>query len=383
MTIKKKLRSPLAIILLGILISLVLTSCQDNQVGSSPDSGQQTTKKKNEEKKLNKQIGQMIMVGFKGLTAGPNSSIAQIIKKDNVGGVILYSYNIESPQQLKQLTKQLQSYSKTPLFIAVDQEGGEVTRLNPKNGFKAVPSEQYLGTLNNLDTTRFYGVRIAKELSSVGINVDLAPVVDLNTNPDNPAIGAIHRSFSANPMIVTRNAKAEISEFQKFHIIATLKHFPGLGSAHGNPDYSFVDVTKTWQEKALDPYRNLISSGYEGMIMLTSLFNARLDTTYPAMFSKLTVNGILRDSLGFDGVVITDALNAKALSKFYDIEEIIKLCIQAGDDILLFAHFKPTPSIADVALNIINNLIKSGQIAKDRIVQSYKRIMKIKRQLVE
>jgi beta-N-acetylhexosaminidase len=341
---------------------------------------------------LDTEIGQMILVGFRGVRALPESQIVHDIKKDKIGGVVLFSVdvpthsrprNIKSPEQVKRLSRLLQSYSKIPLFIAVDEEGGKVARLNPSNGFKPTVSEQYLGTLNNPDTTRFYAHRYASELHNAGINVDLAPVVDLNINPNNPAIGALHRSFSADPKIVINNAKIEINEFKKLNVIAAIKHFPGLGSAHGNPDNGFVNVTQSWQRKELKPYISLIDSGYNGMIMATTVFNARLDPNYPAMLSKPTITGLLRDSLGFHGVVISDDIQAGAVRQKYDFKTAIKLCINAGIDVLTFANNNAAfdPKIADKAFQTIKNLVKEGKISKQRIHQSYQRIMKLKKRL--
>jgi beta-N-acetylhexosaminidase len=369
----------LGILLLIIGFSSFISGCKGQNNASAADPP------------LDVKIGQMIEVGFRGLQAGPESRIAKDIKKDKIGGVVLFSYdvpsdspirNIKSSEQVRALTRQLQSYSDIPLFIAIDQEGGEVARLSPKFGFQPTVSAQYLGKLNNLDSTRFYARQTALELHKAGINVNLAPVVDLNTNPDNPVIGGLHRSFSADPKIVIRNARAYIDELHKKGVIATLKHFPGHGSSAGDSHKGFVNVTKTWQRKELIPYKKLIHSGYDDIVMTAHIFNARLDSTYPATLSKPTITGILRDSIGFNGVVVSDDLQMGAIRKYYSTKEAIKRCIKAGADVLLFANNSIfDPKIADKAHHIIKQLVKEGTISKQRINQSYKRIMKLKERL--
>jgi beta-N-acetylhexosaminidase len=381
MTSKKHISPSRGTILSILLIALFAVSCQARH---DPHDSSAT---------LDQKIGQMIMVGFRGLQASPESQIAHDIQKDHIGGVVIYSYdvpsqssprNIKSPEQLRNLTRQIQSYSKTPLLISVDQEGGKVARLSPEYGFKPTVSAQYLGTLNNLDTTGFYAKQMARELQKAGINLDLAPDVDLNTNPDNPVIGALHRSFSADPNVVVRNAKAFIHAFHQNHIIAALKHFPGHGSSRGDSHKGFVNVTKTWKPKELIPYKKLISSGYNDIIITAHIFNARLDSTYPATLSKPIITGILRDSLGFKGVVLSDDLQMGAIRKYYSVPEAIKRSIKAGVDILLFANNTVfDPKIADKAHHTIKKLVKNGTISKQRINQSYRRIIKLKKRLSE
>jgi beta-N-acetylhexosaminidase len=376
---KKYISSSLSIILPILFIGLFVVSCQAQH---DPHNTSAT---------LDQKIGQMIMVGFRGLKAGPKSQIAHDIKKDHIGGVVIYSYdvpsqssprNIKSPKQLQKLTRQLQSYSKNPLLISVDQEGGKVARLSPEYGFKPTVSAQYLGTANNLDTTRYYAKQMAHELQKAGINLDLAPDVDLNTNPDNPVIGALHRSFSADPNVVVRNAEAFIDALHQSHIIAALKHFPGHGSSRGDSHKGFVNVTKTWNPKELIPYKKLISSGYSDIIITAHIFNARLDSTYPATLSKPIITGILRDSLGFKGVVLSDDLQMGAIRKYYSVPEGIKRAIKAGVDILLFANNTVfDPEIADKAHHTIKKLVENGTISKQRINQSYRRIMKLKKRI--
>lgn len=339
---------------------------------------------------LEEKIGQMLMVGFRGLTADNGSAIAASIADQHIGGVVLFDYdvptsravrNIKSPEQLRQLSRQLQRRAKRPLLIAVDQEGGMVSRLKAKYGFPPTVSARYLGKLNNIDSTRYYARRMAQALHDAGINTNLAPVVDLNINPDNPVIGALERSFSADPEIVTRHARAFIEAFHAAGILTTLKHFPGHGSSRKDSHKGLVDVTDTWQRRELIPYRRLIDSGHADLIMTAHIYNARLDTV-SATLSENVITGMLRDSLGFDGVVISDDLQMGAIRNHYDLKETIRMAIQAGVDMLCFANNSVyDEKIAVKAQRIIHELIDEGAISRERIDRSYRRIMELKERI--
>lgn len=333
----------------------------------------------------------MITVGFRGLEAPPQSQIAQTIKQYHIGGVVLFDFdvpadsalrNIQSPEQLQKLTTRLQGYSQIPLFVTIDQEGGKVSRLKEKFGFPPSVSAQYLGALANPDSTQYYARKTAMTLAGAGINVNLAPVVDVNINPENPVIGGIDRSFSSDPAEVARQAALYIEELHHQNILTTLKHFPGHGSSKDDSHKGIVDVTKTWQREELIPYKKLIEGGKTDIIMTAHIFNSRLDSTYPATLSKPIITGMLRNSLGFEGVVMSDDLQMGAIRKYYDLKETIKLSIQAGVDILVFANNSVfDPDVAAKAHRIIENLIKEGSISEERIDESFERIIKLKERI--
>lgn len=339
---------------------------------------------------LDKKIGQMLMVGFRGIDIDKKSPVARDIIDHHIGGVVLFDYdvpadtsvrNIISPSQVKKLTSTLQRYANIPLFISIDQEGGKVIRLKPKHGFAQTVSAQYLGSLNNPDSTRYYADKIAQTLKKLGINTNLAPVVDVNINPDNPVIGKLERSFSDNPQVVTKQAEIFIEELNKHGIITSLKHFPGHGSSEDDSHLGVVDVSNSWQQKELFPYQEIVEEDLADMIMTAHIFNAKLDSTYPATLSKPTINGLLRDSIGFEGVVVSDDLQMGAIRKEYGLRETIKLSIQAGVDILVFANNSVfDEDITSKAHKIIIELIEEEIISEQRINQSYERIMKLKKE---
>jgi beta-N-acetylhexosaminidase len=337
---------------------------------------------------LSIKIGQMLMIGFRGMDAKAGSSIAADIRERGIGSVVLFDYdvpskspvrNIESPEQLRQLTSELQSLSAIPLFIAIDQEGGRVCRLKSSRGFPPTVSAAYLGKLDNADSTRQAAGSTAALLKSLGVNMNLAPVVDLNVNPSNPVIGKLDRSFSADPAVVARQARLVVNAFHQQGIIAALKHFPGHGSSTTDTHKDFTDVTATWSKIELDPYRTLIRNGYDDPVMTAHVFNARLDSLYPATLSKATIDGILRKQLGFRGVVLSDDMQMKAIADRYGLEEAIRLAIDAGVDVLIFGNnVSYDPDIASKATSIIHHLVEKGAISPERIDQSYRRIMALK-----
>jgi beta-N-acetylhexosaminidase len=351
------------------------------------------TKIENKKKdSLDLKIGQMIMVGFRGTTINKKSTIIKDIEKYNIGGVVLFDFdvpgkdtkrNIEDKEQLKSLCTSLKKHSKLPLFISIDQEGGRVNRLKTKYGFPNTVSAQYLGKLNNIDSTRFYSSQNAALLKELGINLNFAPCVDLNTNPDNPVIGSIERSFSANPDTVIYHAEEIIRNHNLNGVFSTLKHFPGHGSSKDDSHLDFVDVTGTWSRIELKPYYELIRKNMVDVIMTAHIFNEKMDKEYPATLSKKIINGILRDSLKYNGLVVSDDMQMKAISDYYGLETAIKLAINAGVDIVIFANNtrKYQPDIAKKAFGIIKKLVANKEISKKRIDESFKRIMKLKNKI--
>ncbi|MDR3180561.1 MAG: hypothetical protein LBT61_01360, partial [Prevotellaceae bacterium] len=275
---------------------------------------------------LKKQIGQMLMVGFRGMELSPDNHIVSDITQLHVGGVILFDYdmpgkkygrNIKSPQQLKKLNADLQNLSDTKLLIAIDQEGGRVNRLRTVYGFPSTASAKFQGKINVADTTAKYAVQTASTLARLGFNLNFAPCVDVDVNPLCPVIGKMERSFSANPETVSKHAEIWLTEQARQGVTGCLKHFPGHGSAKNDTHVGAADVTDTWTAAELTPYRDLIRTGKVQAIMTAHVFNAKLDAAYPATMSEAVITGLLRRQLGFEGVVFTDDLAMGALVEHY------------------------------------------------------------------
>jgi beta-N-acetylhexosaminidase len=340
---------------------------------------------------LDVKIGQMIMVGFRGLYVTDDHPIVRDIRKQNIGGVVLFDYdvptgaygrNIETGKQTKTLTSSLQARAAIPLLIAVDQEGGRISRLKGKNGFPPTVSQKRLGAQDNLTKTKTQADATAKTLAGVGINVNFAPVVDLDLNPENPIIGRLERSFSGDPSTVTRHALAVIDAHRRYGILTAPKHFPGHGSAAGDTHEGLVDVTGRWSATELDPFRNLIRLGKADMIMTAHIFNGKLDPLWPATLSPATVADLLRREMGFEGVVISDDMQMKAIAARYGLETAVRQAIRAGVDILLFANNSVyEEDIAARTAATIRSLVEKGDIPRERIDESWQRIMKLKEQI--
>ena len=340
---------------------------------------------------LEQKVAQMLMVGFRDTAITSASEVAQWLRDYQIGGVILFEYdsptksrprNITSKQQLKTLIDSLHRFSSTPLFVAVDEEGGNVSRLKTRYGFNTSVTPQYLGTVDNEDTTRFYASRIAQECRSLGINVNFAPSVDVNTNADCPIIGKLGRSFSADAEVVARNARWFVDEHNKAGVLCAIKHFPGHGSSVSDTHLELADVTDTWQDIELEPYRLLLGDTLQVSVMTSHIFNRRIDTLYPATLSATTL-AMLRNNLQFNGLVFSDDMMMNAISKFYGLDDAICLAINAGVDVLVFSNNINTynSDIVKDAIAIIVRLVGDGRISEERIDQSYNRIVDAKARL--
>ena len=331
---------------------------------------------------LKKLIGSMIVMGFEGEAIEKESEIYRAIVKYDLGGVILFDRyysnrkkvkNIRDPKQLKKLTAQLQAISTKPLIISVDQEGGRVARLKNRYGFAVTPSAAEVGRKNDPKYARNIYHSLAKTLSENGINCDFAPVVDLSINPANKVIYQLERSFGESPEKVVKYAGIFMETLKSEGVISVLKHFPGHGSSLGDSHEGFVDVTETWQRSELEPYAALIDEKRVGMIMTAHVFNAQLDPKYPATLSYAVNTSLLRQKMNYDGVLISDDLQMKAISKHYTLPETVTLAINSGVDILLFGNQLGAQNI-DELINVIFEQVKSGEIEFSRIIESNRRI---------
>ena len=338
---------------------------------------------------LKEKIGQMLMVGFRGAEIDDDSEIAKTIEELNLGGVILFDYdapsksrprNIVDWQQTQKLIADLKSYAKNePLLAAVDAEGGMINRLKPSMGFAEIDSAQNLGDKNGIVAISEYWT-LAKQLAELGFNVNFAPVVDLNINPKNPVIGGLERSFSDNPKTAADYARAFIAAHRSFDIITSLKHFPGHGSSNADSHLGLVDITDSYQDQELFPYKELIKDNGADSIMTAHIINQNIDPEYPATLSPKFINDILRQDLEFDGVVFTDDMQMGAIIDNYGFEDSIIRAINAGCDILIFSNngAEYDDSIARRARDAIFQAVQDGIISESRINESYSRILALK-----
>ena len=342
---------------------------------------------------LKKQIAQMLIVGFNGSTLTKDNPIYTDIKDLGIGGVILFSRNADKTQtklqkniqnfnQLKKLNEDLQNISEIPLFISIDQEGGFVSRLSPSYFVVSTYSAGFLGQKNDLKFTRAEAEKTAKTLSQLGININFAPVVDLDLNKNSKIISGLKRSYSSNPKIVSAHAKEVILAHNKYGIITTLKHFPGHGSAQGDTHQGFVDITNTHTKEEILPYKTLINEKIAKGIMISHLYNKNIDENYPASMSYNFVTKKLIKELNFDGLIFTDDIQMDAIRDNYNFSEALEKAIMAGCDVIVIGNnLFNDKEVTKNAVEIIFDLVKNGVIPKERIAFSYDKIIKAKEEL--
>lgn len=330
---------------------------------------------------LKKMIGRMLIVGFDESYVKPSSQIVTDMQRYDLGGVILFdrfythrerAKNILSPYQLKKLTHSLEYFARKPLFIAVDQEGGKVARLKPKYGFLKIPSASAISCMPLNKAEKIYNAQ-AKMLEDTGINVNFAPVVDLSINPANKVIVGLERSYGSDPKVIAKYAQAMIDAQTKHNIISVVKHFPGHGSSLGDSHKGFVDITNTWSQKELEPYRILIEKRKVDAIMTAHVFNTHLDDKYPATLSYKINTELLRNTMHFRGVIISDDMQMKAISANYSLKDAVTLAINSGVNILLFGNQLAHNSVEELVNTIFEQVLRN-KIPLKRIIESNQRI---------
>lgn len=331
---------------------------------------------------LSIKIGQMLLIGFADTKV--DEKVLKEIKDGKVGSIIIFEKNIPKSNSYVALKKIIWTYQQaatTSLFIAIDQEGGRVNRLKEKYGFPRSVSAAYAGKSKSIDTVRFYAEATAATLAGLGINVNFAPTVDLATNPNNPIIAKVERSYSANADTVSMMAKAFIEEHRKLGIVTVLKHFPGHGSSKDDTHLGIADVTNTWDSNELIPYKKLLEQGYVDGVMSAHIVNKKLDARgLPGTLSDSILGKLLRKDIGYAGVVFSDDMQMHAITKHYGLEEAIKLAILAGVDVMTFSNniSGSEERTVDKVHGIIKKLVQNGTISEERIDESYDRIMKLK-----
>ncbi|MBV6641842.1 MAG: glycoside hydrolase family 3 protein [Cyclobacteriaceae bacterium] len=337
---------------------------------------------------LEVKIGQMILIGLGDFSQTDQSQpIFQELRDGKAGGIILFEKNLSkknTESELKSVLEYSQSQSPIPLFVGIDEEGGRVTRLKTQYGFPKTVSAEYLGKLDNVDSTKYYALERATLLKDLGFNMNFAPCVDVNVNPNNPVIGKLGRSYSGSEKVVAKHAQIVISSYNSQGVIPVMKHFPGHGSSQNDSHLGVADVSNTWEFRELHPYKALIDSGIVNAVMTAHIVNRSLDAKLlPSTLSNNVVSGLLRGFLGYEGVVVSDDLQMKAIADHYGLKETIRLSLEAGLDILLFANNVPDYQLVSATqiVQIIKEMVQEGVISAERIEESYQRIMKLKQNI--
>ncbi len=365
---------------LYLFLILIVTSC--STIAAEPT--------------LSEKVGRMIIVGMPGVEINSKSVIVEDITKRKIGGVILFESNVVTAEEKKlpaeelakidfkaRLTKlcsELQALADYPLIISIDQEGGVVNRLKERYGFVPSVVQELFGDRDDESFTRRYARSAASQLRDIGINTNFAPCVDVNINPECPAIGRHGRAISADVDMVVRHARYIMEEHHNKGIVTAIKHFPGHGSSLDDTHLGITDVTSTWQQSELTPYKQLLNK--EGvknnMVMVSHVFNSRLDPKYPATLSHKIINDLLRTEIGWQGVVVTDDMHMKAITDHYSDSKAMTLTINAGTDMIILSSNLPTKHnehVTDSIINIIVEQVKSGAISEQRINEAYGRIV--------
>ena len=319
-----------------------------------------------------RKITQLFVLGFDGTE--PDAHILRMIRDFGIGGVILFSRNIRDPQQTAGLIQNLQEVSEIPLLVGIDQEGGRVTRL--PEPFTIFPGNHALGLSHSRKLAYAFGRATAEELSAVGINLNFAPVLDVNTNPENPVIGT--RAFSGDPEEVADLGCSVIRGLQDYGVIACGKHFPGHGDTTLD---SHLDLPAVRHEEErlrrmeMLPFRKAIDCGLSTLMTAHVLYPA-FDPERPATLSRRMVQQILREELRFNGVVFSDDLEMKAVEDRWGIERSSVLAISAGLDALLICH---DPAKQEKALHAVMDAVEEGELTLERIDESAGRLLDLKR----
>ena len=320
--------------------------------------------------------GQRLMVGFEGTVL--NNDLRSLISEFKIGGVILFAINIESPDQIKDLCRSIQDYARAcqqpPLFIAVDQEGGQVARL--KEPFTIFPGNPHMKS--EADAIRFAEITSA-EMNQVGINMNMAPVMDVSSEGSGSIMA--ERTFGDNPDWVSRLGVKVIEHLQLNKIMAVAKHFPGIGrtALDSHLDMPVLhDDLAMMEQLDLIPFEAGIRSGVSG-VMLSHIFYSQLDPQWPASLSLQIAKNLLRKKMRFNGLVLTDDLDMGAIAKHYDIQTAVHQILAADIDLTLICHKGPS---IEIAFEEMAKEIADAPAIKASGIESVERIMRAKRKYI-
>jgi len=347
---------------------------------------------------LERKIARMLLVGTRGAEVKAGGDFERFVCGLGVGGVLLFDRtavgkkrkrNILSRSQLESLTESLQALAErcgdAPLLIAADVEGGRVNRLSGLEGFDDVKSPAWLG---ERPERRTYdeGARVADALHLSGVNWNLAPVVDVDINPENPVISKLGRSFSPEPSVVSTHAKAFVRAHRERGVLTCLKHFPGHGSSRNDSHKGAVDITLTADpDSELQPYRDMLYSGLVDCVMPGHLYNRDIDAKNMVTLSSAAIQGLLREELGFDGIVLSDDMQMGAVKKTLPIGEAAVQAVLAGVDMLTLSYSRARKrrGAAHTVHRALVKAVKEGRLPEERIDEANRRILELKSRLEE
>lgn len=346
------------------------TNENNNAIGNSTDS----IKVQIDKMSLKEKVGQLVISGIDGYTNDEHSR--ELIESYKVSGFIILGQNVRDTNQTLNLINSLKasnSNNKIPLFFGIDEEGGRISRLPAE--FIKLPTNKVIGQKNNSDLSYNIGSLLGDELKAFGLNMDFAPVLDINSNPKNPIIG--DRAFGENADIVSKLGIATMKGIQSKNIISVVKHFPGHGDTSVDSHIGLPVVNNDLNRlKSLEliPFSKAIQNGAD-VVMVAHILLPKIDKENPASFSKAVINEVLRNYLNYNGVVITDDMTMGAIVNNYDIGQAAVKSLNAGTDIILVCHdFNKMTAVIEA----IKKAIEDNVISEKSIDEKLYRILKLK-----
>ena len=328
---------------------------------------------------LEQKIGQLFIVCTDSLDFNAETEMTDEMKtnleKYQPGGVILFSFNLDHREQTTEFIQDMKETTKIPMFISVDEEGGNVARIANTDGMGTTkfPSMATIGETGDPSQAYTVGDTIGREISELGFNLDFAPVADLSTNEDNTEIG--ERSFGSDPDLVSQMVSQEVKGLQNNGVSAALKHFPGQGNAGEDTHKGYVNLDVTidgLRDNEFLPFEEGVAAGADMIMMSHVSVKGITQSDIPASLSSLMVNDILREELQYDGIIITDAMNMKIITKFYEAGQAAVSAIKAGNDMILM------PDNFESAYEAVLEAVEEGTLSEKRINESVRRILEVK-----
>lgn len=328
---------------------------------------------------LEQKIGQLFIVCTDSLDFNAETEMTDEMKtnleKYQPGGVILFSFNLDHREQTTEFIQDMKETTKIPMFISVDEEGGNVARIANTDGMGTTkfPSMATIGETGDPSQAYTVGDTVGREISELGFNLDFAPVADLSTNEDNTEIG--ERSFGSDPDLVSQMVSQEVKGLQNNGVSAALKHFPGQGNAGEDTHKGYVNLDVTidgLRDNEFLPFEEGIAAGADMIMMSHVSVKGITQSDIPASLSSLMVNDILREELQYDGIIITDAMNMKIITKFYEAGQAAVSAIKAGNDMILM------PDNFESAYEAVSEAVEEGTLSEKRINASVRRILEVK-----
>lgn len=322
-------------------------------------------------------IARMLVLGFSGSSSADSGAqkLAQHLSAGRIGGVCFLGHNTRNRPGIEGLTRLFNAAPRQDkALVCVDQEGGAVQRLGARSGWSAIPAAQAVAARNTPEQAREVYARMARELKAAGFNLNLAPVVDLGFEPKNPIVYKWGRAFGKDGATVTQYASAFVEGHRSQGVLTAHKHFPGHGSTHVDSHDRPVDLTPTWRADELLPFREMTRRGLIDIVMSGHLTHAKLTGGLPATLSPAAVR-LLRQDIGFNGAIMTDDLDMKAIRSSFDLEDAIVRAVAAGYDLILLSNsLKPDDMLPQKAVAAVQAAVRAGRIAPGQIERSVARI---------